>query len=81
VVWARLGSARNSRKRHRFRLSRQRRKEIKEILQEVTEWMDTHEYESVAQMIGSLSQQHCPDPTAFERANYLKTLGSYQPVN
>jgi dihydroorotate dehydrogenase (fumarate) len=56
-------------------------KRIKEILQEVTEWMDTHEYESVAQMIGSLSQQHCPDPTAFERANYLKTLGSYQPVN
>jgi dihydroorotate dehydrogenase (fumarate) len=43
--------------------------------------MDTHEYESVAQMIGSLSQQHCPDPTAFERANYLKTLASYQPGN
>jgi len=56
-------------------------KRIKEILQEVSEWMDTREYESVAQMIGSLSQQHCPDPTAFERANYLKTLGSYQPVN
>lgn len=54
---------------------------VKEILGEVENWMDEREYESVAQMIGSMSQQHCAEPAAFERANYMKTLDSYQPVN
>ena len=54
---------------------------IKEILSEVEKWMDEHEYVSVAQMIGSMSQQHCAEPAAFERANYLKVLDSYLPVN
>ena len=54
---------------------------IKEVLREVEAWMDEHEYASVAQMIGSMSQQHCAEPAAFERANYMKTLDSYQPVN
>jgi dihydroorotate dehydrogenase (fumarate) len=54
---------------------------ISEILNEVTQWMKEREYESVMQMIGSLSQQHCPEPEAFERANYMKTLASYRPIN
>jgi dihydroorotate dehydrogenase (fumarate) len=54
---------------------------IKEILREIENWMDEHEYESVAQMIGSMSQQHCAEPAAFERANYMKVLDSFQPVN
>ena len=54
---------------------------IDQILDEMRAWMTEHEYESVRQMIGSLSQQHCPEPAAFERANYLKTLGSYRPIN
>jgi len=54
---------------------------IKEILKEIEKWMDEHEYASVAQMIGSMSQQHCAEPAAFERANYMKTLDSYRPVN
>jgi dihydroorotate dehydrogenase (fumarate) len=54
---------------------------IKEILTEIENWMDTHEYESVAQMIGSMSQKNCAEPAAFERANYMKTLDSYLPVN
>jgi len=54
---------------------------IKEILREVETWMDEHEYQSVAQMIGSMSQQHCAEPAAFERANYMKILDSFQPVN
>jgi dihydroorotate dehydrogenase (fumarate) len=54
---------------------------IKEILAEVEQWMDEHEYASVAQMIGSMSQQHCAEPAAFERANYMKTLDSYRPIN
>jgi dihydroorotate dehydrogenase (fumarate) len=43
--------------------------------------MEEREYASVAQMIGSMSQQHCTEPAAFERANYMKTLDSYRPVN
>jgi dihydroorotate dehydrogenase (fumarate) len=40
-------------------------------------WMAERDYISVAQLKGSLSQQSCPDPSAFERANYMKTLKSY----
>ncbi len=54
---------------------------IKEVLDEIQIWMDEREYESVAQMIGSMSQQHCAEPAAFERANYMKTLDSYRPLN
>lgn len=54
---------------------------VREILGEVESWMSEREYSSVAQMIGSMSQQHCAEPAAFERANYMKTLDSYQPVN
>jgi len=41
-------------------------------------WMEMHNYVSVAQMKGSMSQQNVADPTAFERANYIKTLESYK---
>jgi dihydroorotate dehydrogenase (fumarate) len=39
--------------------------------------MKARDYESVAQMKGSLSQRACPDPDAFERVNYMKALKSY----
>lgn len=42
-------------------------------------WLAEHEYESVRQLQGSMSQQHCADPAAFERANYMKALHSYRP--
>src|SRR6185369_8736164 len=54
---------------------------ISMILDELRSWMEEHEYESVAQMIGSMSQQHCAEPAAFERANYMKMLASYRPIN
>jgi len=41
-------------------------------------WMEMNQYHSVAQMKGSMSQQNVADPTAFERANYIKTLESYK---
>jgi dihydroorotate dehydrogenase (fumarate) len=37
-------------------------------------WMEDHEYESVDQMRGSMSLKNCPDPSVFERANYLRVL-------
>ncbi|MEE8348721.1 MAG: dihydroorotate dehydrogenase-like protein [Acidobacteriota bacterium] len=47
------------------------------ILQGMLRWMEEHEYESIAQMKGSMSMQSCPDPTAFERANYIKALRTF----
>ncbi len=49
-----------------------------EVLKGLRAWMEEKEYVSVRQMIGSLSQKCCPEPTAFERANYMKTLQSYR---
>lgn len=53
---------------------------IGEILREMARWMEEHEYSSVEQMIGSMSQRHVTEPAAFERANYMKTLASYRPI-
>ena len=54
---------------------------ISQVLNELVTWSKEHEYESVTQMIGAMSQQHCPEPAAFERANYMKMLQSYGPIN
>jgi dihydroorotate dehydrogenase (fumarate) len=54
---------------------------IPQVLNEVVAWLHDHEYESVTQMIGAMSQKHCPEPAAFERANYMKVLDSYRPLN
>jgi len=47
---------------------------ISELLRGVTLWMDEHEYASIEEMKGSLSHRAVAEPTAFERANYMKTL-------
>jgi dihydroorotate dehydrogenase (fumarate) len=52
---------------------------IGEMLSAMVRWMGEQGYESVAQMRGSMSQQNVADPAAFERANYMKTLQSWQP--
>jgi dihydroorotate dehydrogenase (fumarate) len=44
------------------------------------EWMEQHEYESVKQLQGSMSQLRCPDPSAFERAQYMRAVKSLQHV-
>lgn len=50
---------------------------LTEILHELEQWLDGHEYESVKQLKGSVSQQHAIDPSAYERANYVQVLDSY----
>ena len=50
------------------------------LLWELRNWMEVHEYDSIKQMKGCMSQQHVEDPSAFERANYIKTLESYKAV-
>jgi len=49
-----------------------------QILRDMEEWMEENEYDSVAQMKGSMSQKSAGDPAAFERANYMKALRSYR---
>src|SRR5690606_17742340 len=46
------------------------------LIADFEQWLTAHEYRSVRQMHGSMSQSHCPDPQAFERANYMRTLQS-----
>ena len=48
-----------------------------EILNELEQWLGEHEYESIRQLKGSVSQQHAIDPSAYERANYVQILDNY----
>lgn len=50
---------------------------LRRIKEEMTAWMEENECLSTKALIGSMSQKNCPDPRAFERANYIKTLHSY----
>jgi dihydroorotate dehydrogenase (fumarate) len=50
------------------------------IEQEIRHWLEEHEYESVAQLKGSMSQLKCPDPTAFERAQYMRIISTWKPA-
>jgi len=54
--------------------------QLRSIEQGVRHWMEEHEYESVQQMQGSMSQLRCPDPSAFERAQYMRAVKSIQYV-
>lgn len=47
------------------------------VLTELDRWLEEHEYSSVQQMCGSMSHGAVPDPSAFERGNYMKVLSSY----
>jgi dihydroorotate dehydrogenase (fumarate) len=47
---------------------------VRRIEEELRQWMEEHEYESVDQMQGSMSQLRCSDPGAFERAQYMKAV-------
>jgi dihydroorotate dehydrogenase (fumarate) len=51
---------------------------IKTLVDGMSDWMDRRGYESVEQMKGSMSQRNVADPSAFERANYIKVLGSFK---
>ncbi|MHC1768972.1 MAG: dihydroorotate dehydrogenase-like protein [Verrucomicrobiia bacterium] len=46
------------------------------IQEQMSNWMDEHEYTSVEQLKGSMSQQNCANPSAFERAQYMQALSS-----
>ena len=50
---------------------------ISAIRNDLVRWMQEKEYESVEQMIGSMSQKSVPHPAVFERAHYMKALSNY----
>jgi dihydroorotate dehydrogenase (fumarate) len=50
---------------------------LKTVREGITAWMEKHEYASIRQMQGSMSQKSVAEPAAFVRANYMKVLRSY----
>lgn len=51
------------------------------VRHELAVWLEEHEYASLAEMKGSMSLRHCPEPEAFERGNYVRILqGGYKLV-
>jgi dihydroorotate dehydrogenase (fumarate) len=42
-------------------------------------WMEENGYSTIRQMRGSMALDRCPDPSAFERGNYMRTLQSWRP--
>lgn len=53
---------------------------LRKIESGLSEWMEKHKYSSVGEMKGKLSQLRCPDPTAFERAQYMNAVKGVQNV-
>jgi dihydroorotate dehydrogenase (fumarate) len=51
------------------------------LRRELAQWLEEHEYGTLREMIGSMSLRSCPDPEAYERANYMLMLQSWKPVN
>lgn len=47
------------------------------LLEQTRRWLVENEYQSIAQLKGSMSMSHCPDPSALVRTNYMKTLMNY----
>jgi dihydroorotate dehydrogenase (fumarate) len=53
-------------------------KHLTTVENEIRNWMEEHDYESIEQLQGSMSQKNCPDPAAFERAQYMRAVSSYR---
>jgi dihydroorotate dehydrogenase (fumarate) len=51
---------------------------LRELTAGVSEWVEEREYASIEQLKGSMSQETCGDPRAFERAQYVRALVDYQ---
>jgi dihydroorotate dehydrogenase (fumarate) len=54
---------------------------IKELLDGLRTWLDARNLESLASIRGRMSHLNVEDPTAFNRANYIKTVHDYRAVS
>lgn len=52
---------------------------LTEIRADLERWLEEHEYDSLRQMQGSMNLERCPDPRAYERANYVQILQGWRP--
>ena len=52
---------------------------LQKIEKNLIEWLEVKEYDSISQLQGSMSQVNCPNPSIFERVQYLKAVQTYQP--
>src|SRR4029453_2089511 len=50
---------------------------IQRIEMDLAAWLEAHNYQSLGKLKGTMSQKNCPDPSAFERAQYVRGLSSY----
>jgi dihydroorotate dehydrogenase (fumarate) len=51
---------------------------LRRLREELSRWLEEHEYESLNQMRGSMNLAKSPDPTAYERANYIQVLQGWK---
>ena len=54
--------------------------ELQDIEKDLVAWLESKNYDSIAQLQGRMSQLNCPDPSVFERVQYLQAVQTYQPV-
>lgn len=54
---------------------------VKSTLADLEQWLTKHEYSSLGQALGSMNLSHCPDPHAYERANYMRVLSGWTRSN
>lgn len=53
---------------------------LRVIEQELVQWMTEHDYQAVSELQGTMSQIYCPNPSEFERAQYMKAIQTYHPA-
>lgn len=54
---------------------------LRTVEQDMQDWLQKNDYESIQQLQGSMSQLNCPDPSAYERAQYIKSIQTYRPIS
>jgi len=52
-------------------------RQLSVIERDMVAWMEEHEYGSVSQLKGSMSQRNCAEPSAFERAQYMRAISQF----
>ena len=51
---------------------------LSQVRRDLSQWLEINEYHSLDELRGSMSMTHCPDPSAYHRANYMRTLLSWR---
>jgi dihydroorotate dehydrogenase (fumarate) len=51
---------------------------VTSLLNGMDHWLTEHGYENIDQVRGAMNHSRCPDPSAFERANYIRILQSWK---